>query len=115
MTRFIALGYAVLALENREGCYSLTKGWEDGPAGLSLTQLYTDALTAAHLAGTLPGIDSTRMLAWGEGLGGGLAIVTSAMTIRPTTRRRHCSGRSATWTFAGLPRFCAGSCCSVQG
>ncbi len=27
MTRFIALGYAVLALENREGCYSLTKGW----------------------------------------------------------------------------------------
>ncbi len=79
MTRFIALDYAVLALENREGCYSLTKGWEDGPAGLSLTQLYTDALTAAHLAGTLPGVDSTRMLAWGEGLGGGLAIVTAAM------------------------------------
>ena len=63
MTRFIALGYAVLALENREGCYSLTKGWEDGPAGLSLTQLYTDALTAAHIAGKLPGIDSTRMRA----------------------------------------------------
>lgn len=79
MTRFIALGYAVLALENREGCYDLTKGWEDGPSGLPLTQLYTDALTTAHLAERLPGINSAQMLTWGEGLGGGLAIVAAAM------------------------------------
>lgn len=79
MTRFIALGYAVAALENRAAGIDVSSGWQDAPEGLCAAQLYTDALTAAHLAASLPEVDPARLVTWGEGLGGALAIAAAAM------------------------------------
>ncbi len=64
MTRFIALGYGVLALQNR-------------PEGATARQTYTDALTAAHVGFDLP--HTCGAVAWGEGLGGTLAMAVAAL------------------------------------
>lgn len=79
MTRFAALGYCVVALENRVPFLDVSAGWRSAPEGLAAAQLYTDAMTAAYVAWTLPGVDSDRLVTWGEGLGGGLAIAVAAM------------------------------------
>lgn len=79
MTRYAALGFAVLALENRVLRFDVTSGLENGPEGLLLTQLFTDALTLAQTASRLPRTDSKRLIAWGEGFGGGLAIAAAAL------------------------------------
>lgn len=79
MTRFIALGYAVAALENRAAVMDVSDGWRDAPEGLSAAQFYADALTAAHAVSSLPEADPARLVTWGEGLGGALALAAAAM------------------------------------
>lgn len=79
MTRFAALGCCVVALENRAPFLDVCAGWRKAPEGLAAAQLYTDAMTAAYAARTLPGVDPERLILWGEGLGGGLAIAAAAM------------------------------------
>lgn len=79
MTRFSALGYSVIALENRRPFWDISAGWENAPGGLAAAQLYTDAMTAAYVARALPEIDPERLVTWGEGLGGGLAIAVAAL------------------------------------
>lgn len=79
MSRFAALGFAVLA-PVREGVMpDAAAGWRDAPEGLALAELYTDALRLSCAAAQLPGIDGGRLIPWGEGLGGALAVVTAAM------------------------------------
>ncbi len=75
MTRFIALGYAVVALENRIGNEVSMENIQPD----TLEQCYVDALTAAKAALLLPETDADRLAAWGEGFGGGLALVVSAV------------------------------------
>lgn len=75
MTRFIALGYAVAALENQT---SVTD-WRAGLEELDLEERYTDALALAHTVSGLPHTDPDRLCTWGEGFGGGLAVVTAAL------------------------------------
>ena len=77
MTRYIAAGYAVLAPENRLNLGTIDRGWQAAPQGLAYAQLYADALTAAHVALCLP--HTGALAAFGEGLGGGLALVTAAL------------------------------------
>ncbi len=79
MTRFAALGFAVFALENRFALLDVSAGWRSAPEGLVAARLYTDALTAAHVAASLPEVDPSRLMTWGEGLGGGLALAAAAM------------------------------------
>ncbi len=75
MTRFVALGYAVAALENR-----VTAGdWRCHPESLNLEGCYMDALVLAHQILAMPHTDKNRMVTWGEGFGGGLAIVAAAL------------------------------------
>lgn len=80
MTRFAALGYGVLALENRFSCLDVTAGYEAGPESLAAVRLFSDAVTLAHVALKLPGTDTGRLMTWGEGLGGGLAIAAAAFS-----------------------------------
>lgn len=70
MTRFAALGYAVLALE---GDPHIDRG--DAAA---LSALAADALALARVAFELPGIDPERICAWGDGVGGALAVHVNA-------------------------------------
>ncbi len=79
MTRFAALGFAVLALENRVFRFDVTSRWETGPEGMLVTELFTDALTLAQVARHLPRTDLSRLMTWGEGFGGGLAVAAAAM------------------------------------
>ena len=67
ITRFAALGYHVLQLENRVGtCVK------------DLGRASSDALAAHDLAVSLPGVDPSRVVAFGEGLGGSLALAVAA-------------------------------------
>lgn len=75
MTRFIALGFAVAALENRT---SVTD-WEKEGALLSLEARYLDALTVCKYAVSRPLTDTGRLMTWGEGFGGGLALMAAAL------------------------------------
>ena len=73
MTRFAAIGCAVLALdEGVPGFDSL----ED-----SLCALAAPALALVEVARSLEGIDQSRIYTWGEGLGGALAALVA--TVRP--------------------------------
>ena len=62
MTRFVALGYAVFALENRAEADAKTQ--------------FADAQAAARAALSLP--TTLNLMTWGEGLGGTLAIAAAA-------------------------------------
>lgn len=75
MTRFVALGYAVAALENRTSAADWRRDW----AALDLEGRYRDVLTLAHAAMGRPATDPERLLTWGEGFGGGLALVAAAL------------------------------------
>lgn len=79
MTRFAALGFAVLAPVWEGLPPDAAAGWRGAPDNLALAELYTDALGLSYAAGQLPGIDGGRLIPWGEGLGGALAIVTAAL------------------------------------
>ena len=69
MTRFVALGFAVLALDG--GCI---------PFGEAISELPSLAVGACALARTgfgLDGVDHSRICTWGEGLGGALAVIVA--------------------------------------
>ena len=71
----VALGYAVAALENQTSVADWRRDW----AALSLEDRYLDALTLAHAAIGLSSTDPARLMTWGEGFGGGLAIVAASL------------------------------------
>ncbi len=77
MTRFVAAGFAVLALENRSELTDITAGWEKGPEDLLPASFLRDAISAAAVAASFPW--AGKMIAWGEGLGGGMAIAAASV------------------------------------
>ena len=79
LTRFLAPGYAVCHLECRPWAKDVTAGWQDGADGLVLAQLVDDALAMAGIARTLEGVDASRIVTWGEGLGGLLSLACAAL------------------------------------
>ncbi len=68
MTRFVALGYAVVALENRFIQIDVTADAEAGPDGIAAVKMVSDALTMAQAVRKLPRTDRARLITWGEGL-----------------------------------------------
>ena len=79
LTRFVAPGHAVVELENRAWSGDVTEGWQEGPAALAFTRLIEDALVCACVARDLPRTDPAHLVAWGEGLGGGLALDVASL------------------------------------
>jgi cephalosporin-C deacetylase-like acetyl esterase len=77
MTRFIAAGYGVVALENRCVPYDITQGWQQGPQETIIAKMEQDAVSALSVALSLPWVN--QIAAWGEGFGGGLALVAAAV------------------------------------
>ena len=74
MTRFLALGFGTVALEAEP-----YKGdWLAAPAQAEFRTRYKDALE-------LPWVDAERVYAFGEGFGGGLALLTACLL--PEVRR----------------------------
>lgn len=99
LTRFVALGAAVVMLDARLlgwDALDVTAGWEQAPEGLAVAGAYTDALRLSVAALELPGIDRTRVCTWGEGLGGAAAIAVAALV------------GDATWRCAALNPLPAG-------
>ena len=79
MTRFAAMGYAVLALDDDViGVDDL----EQGIASPAFTERVRWGRAIAKVARDLDGIDPDRIFAWGEGLGGGVALAVSALDGR---------------------------------
>lgn len=103
LTRFVALGCAVVALQNRAGVEGVLvpepaavgDGWgvvyhlpgqEPPRTGRSLDQrtrealeaTYADALVVAHALGRMRQVDASRVLACGDGLGGALALLVAS-------------------------------------
>ncbi len=104
LTRFVALGYAVLSLQNRTGVagvlvpeplsvgdglgVAMRVGAEQAPrlyrqldpeTQQALAGTYTDALVLAHACTRIEGLAAGRLLCWGEGLGAGLALVVGSL------------------------------------
>lgn len=76
MTRFAAMGYAVLALdEDTVGVSDL----QQGVASPAFAKRVCWGCAMAKVARDLDGIDPDRIFAWGEGLGGGIALAVSAL------------------------------------
>ena len=75
MTRFIAQGYGVIALD----AAPYTADWKQAPEEVGFAKRYLDALVLAKCARELPFVDAEKIVTWGEGFGGGLAVVTAAM------------------------------------
>lgn len=75
MTRFIAQGYSVIALD-AESCAA---NWMQAPETVGFLQRYTDALVLTKCALELPFVNAESIVTWGEGFGGGLAVVAAAM------------------------------------
>lgn len=71
MTRFIALGYAVAALENRP----IAPEWD----AAELEERISDALIAARAVQYRTKEQAQHFLTWGEGFGGALAIAVAAV------------------------------------
>ena len=79
MTRFAAMGYAVLALDDD------VAGADDLQRGISspaFVERVRWGCALAKVARNLDGVDSDRIFAWGEGLGGGVALAVSALDER---------------------------------
>ena len=74
LTRFAAIGHAVVELERRPWSGDVCAGWEQGPAALQMARLIEDVARTAQAAATLARTDAARLSAWGEGLAGALAI-----------------------------------------
>lgn len=75
MTRFLALGFGTVALEAEP-----YKGdWLADPAQTEFRTRYKDALAVAKAALALPWVDAERVYAFGEGFGGGLALLTACL------------------------------------
>lgn len=75
MTRFIALGYAVVALQAEPSSFD----WQQNPEAAGFENRYRDALILADCTLGLPFVDRDRITTWGEGFGGALAIAAAAM------------------------------------
>lgn len=75
MTRFIAQGYGVVALDAPVN----KADWRQNPEAIGFENYIRDALILAQFARKLPWVDEQRIVTWGEGLGGGLAIAAAAM------------------------------------
>lgn len=79
MTRFAAMGYAVLALDDEViGSSDLQQGITS-PAFVERVRW---GCALAKAARNLDGMDPDRIFAWGEGLGGGVALAVSALDER---------------------------------
>ncbi len=79
MTRFAAMGYAVLALDDGAvGMDDLGQGI-DSPVFVERARW---GCAMAMVARMLDGVDPDRIFAWGEGLGGGIALAVSALDGR---------------------------------
>lgn len=79
MTRFAAMGYAVLALDDDvAGADDLQRGI----ASPAFVERVRWGCALAKVARNLDGVDSDRIFAWGEGLGGGVALAVSALDER---------------------------------
>lgn len=79
MTRFAAMGFAVLALDDEPISAS---GLAEGLSSTAFAERATWGLALARVARELPGVDSDRLFAWGEGLGGGIALAVAALDER---------------------------------
>ena len=76
MTRFAAMGYAVLALDDDVvGVGDLQRGI----ASPAFVERVRWGCAVAKVARDLDGIDPDHIFAWGEGLGGGIALAVSAL------------------------------------
>ena len=79
MTRFAAMGYAVLALDDDvAGADDLQRGI----ASPAFVERVRWGCAMAKVARNHDGVDSDRIFAWGEGLGGGVALAVSALDER---------------------------------
>ena len=79
MTRFAAMGYAVLALDHDV----VDAGdLQQGIASPAFVERVRWGCAMARVARDLEGIDPDRIFAWGEGLGGGIALAVSALDER---------------------------------
>lgn len=104
MTRFAAIGCAVLALDGGEHAS------ENAEAAFS--SLIVPALALVRVGSELPGIDPARVYTWGEGLGGALALAVAAIMPDRIARCAACSpmpldftrGSSAVNLVAWAPR-----------
>ena len=75
MTRFLALGFGTVALEAEP-----YKGdWLADPTQADFRTRYRDALAVAKAALTLPWVDAGRVYTFGEGFGGGLALLAACL------------------------------------
>ena len=96
MTRFVALGYAVFALENRAEADAQTQ--------------FADAQAAARAALSLP--TTLNLIAWGEGLGGTLAIAAAAKQPQHVVK---CAAQNplCTGTYADCAQYAAQLVCPL--
>lgn len=80
MTRFIAQGYAVAALDAPVH----KEDWKKTFRKICFAEYIRNALVLAKYAAALPWVDAGQLVTWGEGLGGGLAIAAAAMLPEKT-------------------------------
>lgn len=73
MTRFLAFGYGVVALE----AVPFQGDWTKGEP--NFRQRYLDALAVGKAAMALPWAEEPHVVTFGEGFGGGLALLAAAM------------------------------------
>lgn len=85
LTRYVALGYQVLQLVD-------DPGGAGGDGGRRAAQLACAAYDAAL---TLPGVDASRIIAFGEGLGGSLALCCAA--ARPLWKAAALNPHASPW------------------
>lgn len=86
LTRYLALGWGVVALQYRSPLVDLTAGVEQGPAGLLWRQYYADALSTARAALQLPEVNPHAVMVVGEGMGGALAACVAAVLPQHVTK-----------------------------
>jgi cephalosporin-C deacetylase len=92
LTRYIALDYAVLAMDCRgQGgksedlggakgstvCGHLINGIDDEVDKLYYNKIYLDGYILSKIAEEIPNTDKNKMIAFGKGQGGAIALVTS--------------------------------------
>lgn len=81
MTRFVALGFAVLAPQGRPAPQNWAQSAHstDALAQLWLVQRYADVAAALVVAQALPQTDTARLAAVGEGFGAAQAVAAAAL------------------------------------
>ena len=76
MTRFAASGFAVLALDDEPVSMD---DLSDGISSPAFVERVQAGLALAEAARSLDGVDPAKVFAWGEGLGGGIALAVAAL------------------------------------